>query len=203
MSNKKKLVLIGCGGHARSVADIALIAGYTDIIFLDSNARPGETIFGFPVTSDEAVLAGDVEVIIALGDNEDRCAEYDRYADKNFAEIVSPTAHVGRDAEIGRGTVILQDAHVGPEAKIGENTIINTKALVEHECVIGAHTHISVNSTVAGRCKIGSFVFVGAGSVVRDGKSVCDNVVIGAGAVVVKHITEPGIYAGTPAVRIK
>jgi acetyltransferase-like isoleucine patch superfamily enzyme len=33
--------------------------------------------------------------------------------------------------------------------------------------------------------------------------AVCDDVVIGAGAVVTKDITEPGIYAGNPARKLR
>jgi acetyltransferase-like isoleucine patch superfamily enzyme len=33
--------------------------------------------------------------------------------------------------------------------------------------------------------------------------TICDHVVIGAGAVVTKDITEPGIYAGNPARRLR
>nr|HQU73633.1 N-acetyltransferase [Calditrichia bacterium] len=32
---------------------------------------------------------------------------------------------------------------------------------------------------------------------------ICDNVVIGAGSVVTRDITEPGIYAGNPARKIR
>ena len=33
--------------------------------------------------------------------------------------------------------------------------------------------------------------------------SICDQVVIGAGSVVTKDITEPGIYAGNPAKKLR
>jgi acetyltransferase-like isoleucine patch superfamily enzyme len=33
--------------------------------------------------------------------------------------------------------------------------------------------------------------------------TICDQVVIGAGSVVTKNITEPGIYAGNPARKLK
>jgi acetyltransferase-like isoleucine patch superfamily enzyme len=33
--------------------------------------------------------------------------------------------------------------------------------------------------------------------------SVCDRVVIAAGAVVTKNITEPGIYVGNPAKKLR
>ena len=33
--------------------------------------------------------------------------------------------------------------------------------------------------------------------------NICDNVVIGAGAVVTKNITEPGVYVGNPAKKIR
>jgi serine acetyltransferase len=38
---------------------------------------------------------------------------------------------------------------------------------------------------------------------IREGTKVCDNVTIGAGSVVLKDITQPGVYIGIPAKKIK
>ena len=39
------LLIMGCGGHARSVADIALHIGFKELLFVDHGARAGETDF--------------------------------------------------------------------------------------------------------------------------------------------------------------
>ena len=47
---QNKWVIIGCGGHARSIADVILDNDqYADIVFLDKNAKNNEKLFGFPI----------------------------------------------------------------------------------------------------------------------------------------------------------
>jgi len=74
---------------------------------------------------------------------------------------------------------------------------------LEHETEVGDHNHISVNATLCGRVKLGNLCFIGAGSVVIDKIKICDNVVLGANSVVIEDITEPGVYVGNPARKIK
>src|SRR5437868_6384568 len=52
MKNNQPLVILGCGGHARSVADVALTIEFSSLLFVDENAQPNESILGFPVVKD-------------------------------------------------------------------------------------------------------------------------------------------------------
>lgn len=198
------LVIIGCGGHARSVADVALAAGHAALCFADRHARKGETILGHPVLALAAIedrLRGQA-YILALGDNLQREAEMARLrtlAGQPPATVIAPDAHVGVGATIGDGVFVGWGAHIGPCARVGENAIVNTRAIVEHEAIVGAHSHVAVNALLLGRSRIGDRVFLGAGAVVRDGLAVASDVTIGAGGVVTADIREPGIYQGIPA----
>jgi sugar O-acyltransferase (sialic acid O-acetyltransferase NeuD family) len=196
------LYVLGFGGHARSVADVAVAAGITRLVFVDENARPGETFADLPAivalpASPEAAW----QLFPASGDNAQREQQV-AGARLPIATLIAPSAYLGLRAEIMPGAFIAHRAHVGPAARVGRGTIVNTGAQVDHESVIGDFSHVSVNATVAGRCRIGAFVMVGAGATVIDRVSVCDHVVIGAGATVVRDITEPGTYVGTPARRL-
>jgi UDP-N-acetylbacillosamine N-acetyltransferase len=202
-SSKHGIYVLGFGGHARSVADVALAAGIESLIFVDANALPNESFAGFPaVTALPGRLIAGWSVFPALGDNLSRKAAYSRHMAR-IAKLISPSATIGVGAEVGNGTIVGHHAHIGPAASVGRGVIVNTGAAVEHECQVGDFSHISVNATVAGRARIGSNVFVGAGSTITDKVSICDDVVIGAGATVVRDITAPGTYVGTPARPIK
>jgi maltose O-acetyltransferase len=50
---------------------------------------------------------------------------------------------------------------------------------------------------------IGDNVWLGGGVIVCPGVTIGENSVIGAGAVVTRDITEPGVYAGNPARRLR
>ena len=199
------LVILGFGGHARSVADVALQLGIAQLRFVDANARAGEAFAGFPAATEmpDPLPAGWM-VLPAAGDNARRLAQFEEVMRRGWPTmaLVAKTAHVGYGASVAPGSFVASRAHLGPMASIGRATIINTHALVEHECIIGSYSHVAVNAAIAGRCKVGDHVFVGAGATVIDGVRVTDRVVIGAGATVVADIAEPGTYVGCPARRL-
>ncbi|MBS0583230.1 MAG: NeuD/PglB/VioB family sugar acetyltransferase [Proteobacteria bacterium] len=196
------LLIHGFGGHARSVADIALAAGIAQLLFVDANARPGESLHGFEVRREwSGPLPQGWAVFSASGNGDTRRRHVAGFREARLpiATLVAPNATLGLGSRIGAGTLVARSAHVGPDAVIGEGCILNTGALVEHECTIGDYTHVSVNASIAGRSRIGALCMVGAGAVVVDGVDVCDGVTVGAGAVVVRPITVAGVYAGVPA----
>ena len=50
--------------------------------------------------------------------------------------------------------------------------------------------------------RIGNRVSIGTNATVLP-VTICDDVVVGAGSVVTKDISEPGIYAGNPARKVR
>lgn len=195
---KKMLYLLGCGGHAKSIADVLLFNNpKTEIVFVDENARPNEKIEGFDVLKSAPYEQG--VFFPAFGDN----AKREQFWSPKCPTIQSKDAYVSASAQVGTGNFIAHRAHIGPQAVIGNGCILNTSCVVEHEVHIGDFTHISVGSVVCGRSRIGNHVFLGAKSVVKDKVSICDHVVIGCGGVVIRDITEPGVYVGCPVRRIK
>lgn len=200
MTSSRSLVLLGCGGHARSVADVALSAGYDRLWFVDEQARDGETCLGFPVQKHHP-SEQDLLYIACAGDNRRRMEQGRELAARRLsvATVISPTATIGYGAVLASGCFVGHHAHVGPLARIGAGCIINTSAVIEHDCIIGEYCHISVHATVAGRSRLGDRVFLGAGAAIIDGISVVDDVTIGAGGVVISSIEHAGTYVGVPA----
>jgi sugar O-acyltransferase (sialic acid O-acetyltransferase NeuD family) len=201
------LVILGCGGHARSVADVALAAGYRRLLFLDDHARPGERLLGHPVERElPRTMPGDWRWIAAAGDNVLRARQLAAcecaWRPGALATLVAPTASIGAGACIGAGSFIAHHAHVGPLAQVGAGVIVNTGAIVEHDCVVGDHAHVSVNATVAGKSRIGARCFICAGSTVIDGISIGDDITLGAGAVAIASLEMAGTYVGQPARRL-
>lgn len=196
------LVLLGCGGHARSAADIALAAGIERLLFVDPAARPGETMLGFDVVPALSALPQGWGWLPAVGDN----AHRERLLRQGYATpaatLVAPGSRIGTGAVVGDGVLVGRLCHVGPLAVVGDGTIVNNGAVVEHDVQVGRCGHVSVNATLAGRVVLGPRVFVGAGATVIDGIRVGADVVIGAGATVVADLEGPGTYVGTPARRL-
>jgi sugar O-acyltransferase (sialic acid O-acetyltransferase NeuD family) len=196
------LLIYGCGGHARSVGDVALDLSHSQLIFIDSNAKLDEKVLGFPVYETHPELHEGF-YFVAIGDNHKRAAKINELLPNNpkLVTLSARSAYRGREVAIAQGVFVGHAAHLGPRVQVGLGSIINTRAVVEHDGLIGKHCHISVNATLAGKVKIGDFVMVGAGATIINNITICSDVTIGAGALVVKNITEPGTYMGVPAVK--
>ncbi len=203
MSRSGRIVLVGCGGHARSIVDTLLHNDPSvDLIFWDSNAQPNEMILGFPVLKTVDHRQSD-RYAIGIGDNGDRRQRFSVLDREVLLTVVSSLSHVGANAVLGCGCFVSHMVSIGPEVCVGDNSIINTGSVVEHEVTVGSHCHIAPNTTICGRSVIGDSVLVGAGSTILDGVHVCDDVVIGAGAVVCANIATPGTYVGCPVRRLE
>ena len=194
-----RLVIIGAGGHGKVIADSAWKNGYTNIFFVDDNAK-GECI-GFPIIGTSADIErlndGDTDFVIGIGNNAIRKSVAEKY-DVNWVPIVHPSAQIAFNAAIGKGTVVMACAVANASSVIGEHCIINTGAIVEHDNVIENYAHISPNVALGGTVRIGSLTHVGIGATVKNNTEICSDCTIGAGAVVIKSIKEPGTYVGVP-----
>lgn len=204
----KDLILLGGGGHCKSVIDVAESAEYNILGVLDMPEEVGKSVLDYKVigTDDDIPQYVDkAEFIITVGFIKNpaiRVRIYNKVkeAGGKLATIVASTAHVSRYATLGEGTVVMHQVVVNAGAKIGENCIINTFCNIEHDAVIGAQCHISTGTMVNGDCKVGERVFIGSQSVLANGITVNDDIIVGAGSVVRKSISEKGVYAGNPAV---
>lgn len=202
---RKKIIIFGCGGHARSIISaIREKEPLTEIILVDEYAKQDEIIMGCTVCCNYELQTDDC-YFLGVGNNEKRKEKAEHLEKKCggiLVSIFSEYAVIRQDARIESGVFIGANAYVGPQTKIGRHTIINTSSVVEHEAVIGNYVHIAPNATICGKTKIGDGVFCGAGCTVIDNINVCDHTVIGAGAVVIQNIVTPGTYIGVPARRI-
>ena len=114
---------------------------------------------------------------------------------------------VGPFCEIQKGVVI------GDRTKVQSHSFICELVNIGRDCFIG-HGVVFINDVFSNggpaqgdRTKwkatlVGNNVSIGSNATLLP-VSICDGAVIGAGAVVTKDITEPGVYAGNPAKRLK
>lgn len=206
--NQKNLILIGGGGHCKSVIDVAESAGYNILGILDMPEEVGKSVLDYKVIgtdNDIPQYVDKAEFIITVGFIKNpaiRVRIYNKVkeAGGKLATIVASTAHVSRYATLGEGTVVMHQAVVNAGAQVGANCIINTFCNIEHDAVIGDQCHISTGAMMNGDCKVGERVFIGSQSVLANGITVEEDIIVGAGSVVRKSISEKGVYAGNPAI---
>lgn len=207
----KDLILLGGGGHCKSVIDVAESTGYTILGILDKPELVGNNVLGYKVigTDDDIPKYIDkAEFVITVGQIKSpvirqKLASLVVLAGGKFATIIANDAHVSKYAEIGEGTVIMHKAVVNAGAKIGCNCIVNTMVNIEHDCEIGDFCHISTGTMVNGNVQIGNNVFCGSNSVVVNGCIIGDDIVIGANSLILESIFHKGIYVGNPVTMIR
>ena len=203
---RKKLILIGAGGHAKSVVDSIDESEIELVGFIDEN-KEGEH-FGYPILAksfEDIENYGDYYYLISIGDVYFRREWYKRVtaAGLKTLNIIDKTALISKSAKIGTANYIGKYTVINADAQIGNNNIINTKALIEHECRIGNHTHMSTGSTVNGNVVVGDGVFFGSCAITAAQVHLGKYSTIGAGGVVVGDIPEGATAVGVPARVIK
>lgn len=204
----KDIILIGGGGHCKSVIDVAESAGYHIVGILDKPEEVGRQVLNYKVIGvddDIPLYVGKAEFVITVGFIKNPALRIKLYnqvleAGGEFATLVASTAYVSKYAILGKGTVVMHKAFVNAGVVVGDNSIINTFSNIEHDAHIGCQCHISTGAMVNGDCCVGNNVFVGSQSVLSNGISICDDAIVGAGSFVRKNIKIKGIYSGNPAI---
>ena len=152
--NKNRLILVGGGGHCKSVIEAAESAGYQILGVLDLPEEVGKEVLSTKVIgTDDDILAyvDKAEFVITVGFIKNPAIRIKLYnkikeAGGKLATVIASTAYVSKYAEIGEGTVVLHQAFVNAGAKVGKNVILNTMTDVDHDAVIGDFTHLSHES---------------------------------------------------------
>ena len=203
---KKKLLLIGGGGHCRSVLSSALsLNEYEEIGIVDYTDA---SVLGVSVVGQDEDLpalkkAGWTDAFITVGSIGDinlRHRLYQMVIDNGFTvpTIIDATAIIAQDVKVAPGCYIGKGVIVNFGSCIGKCAIINTGAIIEHDCLIGDFVHISPGTVLCGQVSVGNHSHIGAGSVVRQQIEIGRDVLVGIGSVVVRNIPDCVKAFGNP-----
>lgn len=202
----KHLFVVGGGGHAKVVIEVARSAGWDVVAVFD----PGKAreVLGVPVCGNDDDIISFVQdtgvraAAIAIGDNHlrRRLALKVRSLGCETPVLLHERAWVSPTAWIGSGVVVMAGAVINADARIGEDAIVNTMAIVEHDCILGAAVHAAPRSVMGGTCIIGDATLFGIGATARPGVAIGKDTVIGAGCVVVGDVGDSMVLVGNPGV---
>lgn len=202
----EKLILIGAGGHSKSVVDSIDKSKYELCGFLDENKNGVH--LGLPIFGSEIECIHnyrEYSYFVSIGDTHFRKKWFEAIVSKRLEviNIIDPTAIISSSAYIGKGNFIGKYAVINADVIIGDNNVINTKALIEHECRVGSHCHLSTNSVINGNVVVEDSVFIGSSSVTIGQLKIGHDAIIGAGAVIINNIPPFVTAVGVPAKIIK
>ncbi|WP_223592373.1 acetyltransferase [Neobacillus bataviensis] len=201
----EEVIIFGASGHANVIIDILEKQNEYKIkgIFVDTPGMIGHEIMGYPILGKIADFHGFRKGIVAIGDNFGRSLVVNKIKkidrEFQFVKAVHPSAVVGKNVQIGAGTVVVSGAIINTNTTIGEHCIINTKASADHDVTIGDFSTLAPGVTIGGNSVIGSLSTVSMGANVIQKIKIGSGTLIGAGSTVIRDIPDGVLAYGLPA----
>ena len=200
------VVLLGGGGHARSVLAALSLGGVRVRGYLapSSSDALGDLLHLGGDDRMDWLDPADVVLVNGLGTTTSTTARrtlHDAVSARGFtvASVRHPHAFVDPGATLGPAVQVLAGAIVNVGAELHEGALVNSGAIIEHDAVIGAHAHVAPGVVLAGGVRVGDGALIGLGARVLPGITIGSGGVVGAGAVVVRDVAAGRTVSGVPA----
>lgn len=180
LSGKPRLLIVGAGGHGRSVAEAVLMADQFNLVgFLDDGAfARAEVVWDLPVLGPAIAFENYADqathAVVAIGNNVLRQKLFAQLQAAGFAlaSVIHPKAMVSPRALLGSGVAVMAGAIVGTEASLGRGAIVNCGAVVDHHAQVREFGHLGVNACMAGGSVLGALAWLQAGAAIGYGVQV-------------------------------
>jgi len=197
---KRRLLLIGAGGHCHSCIEAIESTQRFQIHGIIGIAKEvGRSVLGYDIigTDDDlpSVMQDCKQAMVTLGQIKSAAKRMEMYSrlsqlGAETPSIIASSAVVSRHATVGPGTIVMHGAIINAGADVGSNVIVNSSALIEHDARVGDHCHISTAATVNGSVSIGDETFIGSNSVIHQTVRVGRRVVVGAGSNIASDVED-------------
>ncbi len=208
------LVIVGAGGFGREVLQIALDQNeekkhWNILGFLDGNPDlHGKEIQGFPVLGGMNWIERypQTGLVIAIGNPLTRkkvTETLTSHGAQHFPVLIHPNAWIGRNVEIGEGTIICSGNQITTDIRIGRHVILNLNCTVGHDAVIEDFCTLYPGVHVSGNVYLEEGAEIGTGTAIIQGIRIGSFTTVGAGATVVKDLPPNVVAVGVPARIIK
>lgn len=195
----KDILLIGFGGHAKSVIDsIESIGEYHIIGFLETPQRQDILYKSYQVIGidddlqkfyDDGIRHAFI-TIGYMGQSSLRLKLFEKLTKIGYAvpAIIDKSAIVAADVHFSEGCYVGKGTVINANSFIGKMCIINSGSLIEHDCSIGNFTHVSVGAVLCGGVSVLNHSFIGANATILQGISIGSHSIVGAGSIITKAV---------------
>jgi sugar O-acyltransferase (sialic acid O-acetyltransferase NeuD family) len=194
------IIIIGSGGHAKVVKDLAEQLNYKIVAVCDPNDSNKNMSFWKDIKfyeKESDLKKYDVKKVY-MANGIGHKTKNNLLRKKlfillkrmgfTFPALIHPAAYVSKDSKLHDGVQVMAGSIVQPGCIIKENTIINTSCSIDHDCKIGSDVHIAPGSILCGNVHVGNNAFIGVGSKIIQGLSIKDNTFVKAGSLITHEI---------------
>jgi len=206
----KNIVIIGASGHGGMVRECIEREGRFRVMgFVDSFKEKGTGQNGLEVLGSELDLPWLIEkldihgAILGIGNNWTRKGMAEKIAiiapDLEIVTAIHPSAVIGKDVKIGKGTVIMPGAIVNSNSKMGDFCILNTNSSLGHDGTMEDFSSIASGVCTGGNLVLGRFSALSLGANVIENITVGEHSLVGAGSLVIHDVEGHSVVYGSPA----
>lgn len=207
----KQVVIVGSGGLAREVLQVALdinrdyrsldILGFVD---------PGHDIScgaiqGVPVLGNLNWLKespDSIAAVLAIPDSQERrqvCMSLTEAGHTNYATLVHPRAWLGQNVAVAMGTVVCAGSSLSTDISIGPHSIINLNCTIGYDVTLHHFVTVEAGVQILGSSRLDSCCEVGAGSTIGEGVTIGECATITRGSAVHRSVPAHQPVSGVPA----
>ena len=166
-------------------------------------------LMGLPIIPEREFLrtckSGDCRVFVPYVDGRARQRKQTQLEELGyrFETYISPHAQVWDASAVGKNCFIQELNNIQYGTVIGDGCSFWAGNHIGHHGRINAFATFTSHVILSGRCSVGSGTYIGVNATIRDGLTIGEDIFIGQGSNVIRDLSEPGIYVGSPATRMK
>lgn len=208
----KNLIIIGAGGLAREVHDLAYYVhgkeGDLKVKGFLSDSPSNIPSMGYPSVlgkvAEYVPQNGDF-FICAIGNVEDRKKTVQIIKSKGgkFMSLIHPTCVIAPSVKIGEGVAIKAFCVLASDVSIGDFTFLQSSVIMGHDVQIGDYCQLNSFSFLAGYAAVGDFCNINAGAKIIQNVKIGEGATVGMGSVVLRKVAPKTTVFGNPAKRLK